>query len=102
MLVSSYQELSPGDWFMLDFSKYGSPEAITLESERVTHVVVRDPLGMTCQLAVRGRATQRNGASWEWNYSFTALTLTPSIARSVSEYSLRPTMYIMHIVLWYE
>ena len=23
-------------------------------------------------------------------------------SRSVSEYSLRPTMYIMHIVLWYE
>ena len=23
-------------------------------------------------------------------------------ARSVSEYSLRPTMYIMHIVLWYD
>ena len=36
---------------------------------------------------------------WRPGPQCTYPTNTP---RSVSEYSLRPTMYIMHIVLWYE
>ena len=68
-------------------------------------LAVASLLDATIVRSVLVPATMKLLGDWNW-YLPGFLTRLPQLqvegARSVSEYSLRPTMYIMHIVLWYD
>ena len=93
---SVWSDLAVGDFQWLVCTKYGDPKdygildgkapipdslrLFNLETDKhPTHLRLRIPGGLTGSLALRGKGTQSNGESWEWDGDLEAPTLTPSI-----------------------
>ena len=74
------RDLDPGDWRILKIDRsnnYIFEDAVTVEE--ATHLFVMLPDRTPGELPIRGKATQPNGDSWEWDGNFESPTVTPSI-----------------------